>query len=135
MEVRWKNLGEWPILGMELECVELHRIISGRDCCALMDNDVLAWSPNPKGVYIVSAGYQEFLSQQGVGEEVHWWKKVWNKFSWPKCNCFIWTLVWNRCLTWDNLRRRGFVGPSRCVLSGSGEEDVQHLFFHCSFTL
>ena len=93
VEVRWNNLGEWPILGMELECAELHHIISSRDCYTLMDSDVLAWSSNPKGVYTVFAGYQELLSQQVVGEEVHWWKKVWNKFSWPKCNCFTRNLV------------------------------------------
>ena len=135
MEVRWKSPGEWPNLGMELECSELYHILCGRECSTLMENDVLAWSPNPKGVYSVSTGYQVLLSQQLAGREVHWWKKVWNKFSWSKCNCFIWTLAWNRCLTWDNIQKRGFMGPSRCVLCGDGEEDAQHLFFRCPFTL
>ena len=104
MEERWKNLEEWPTFGLEVECDELHHILSRCSCSAIMGSDVLAWSPNPKGVYTVSFGYQELLSQQLVGGEVQWGKKVWNKFSWPKCNCFTWTLVWNRCLTWDNIR-------------------------------
>ena len=83
----------------------------------------------------MSSGYQELLSQQYVRGEVQWWKRVWNKFSWPKCNCFTWTLAWNRCLTWDNIQKRGFVGPSRCVLCGGGEEDYPHLFFRCPFTM
>ena len=103
VEARWKTPGEWPIFGLEIECAELNYILSHRSCSALMDRDVLAWSPNPKGTYTVSSGYQELVSQQYVGGEVQWWKRVWNKFSWPKCNCFTWTLAWNRCLTWDNI--------------------------------
>lgn len=135
VEARWKTSREWPILGLEVECAELHNILSDRCCSALMDSDVLAWSPNPKGTYTVSSGYQALLSQQFAGGEVHWWKRVWNNFSWPKCNCFSWTLAWNRCLTWDNIQKRGFAGPSRCVLCGGGEEDSPHLFFRCPFTL
>ncbi|XP_059066340.1 uncharacterized protein LOC131061549 [Cryptomeria japonica] len=135
VEARWKTSREWPILGLEVECAELHNILSGRSCSALMDSDVLAWSPNPKGTYTVSSGYQALLSQQFASGEVHWWKRVWNNFSWPKCNCFSWTLAWNRCLTWDNIQKRGFAGPSRCVLCGGGEEDSPHLFFRCPFTL
>ena len=103
MEARWKTLGEWPIFGLEVECAELNYILSCRSCRALMDRDVLAWSPNPKGTYTMSSGYQELLSQQYAGGEVQWWKKVWNKLSWPKCNCFTWMLAWNRCLNWDNI--------------------------------
>ena len=63
-----------------------------------------------------------------------WWKQVWNKFSWPKCNFFMWLVVHSRCLTWDNLCKRGFQGPSMCVLCQNSEENISHLFFHCSFT-
>ena len=70
VEARWKTPGEWPIFGLEIECVELNYILSHRSCSALMDRDVLAWSPNPKGTYIVSSGYQELLSQQYAGGEV-----------------------------------------------------------------
>ncbi|XP_059068705.1 uncharacterized protein LOC131859160 [Cryptomeria japonica] len=39
------------------------------------------------------------------------------------------------CLTWDNIRQRGFYGPSICVLCGAGEEDSSYLFFQCPFSL
>ncbi len=67
MEASWKTSREWPIFGLEAECAELHNILLGRSCNALMDSDVLAWSPNPKGTYIVSSGYQVLLSQQFAG--------------------------------------------------------------------
>ena len=62
MEVRWKSPGEWPIFGLEVEYTELYLILSGCDCSTIMDSDVLAWSPNPKGVYTMSFGYHELLS-------------------------------------------------------------------------
>lgn len=37
--------------------------------------------------------------------------------------------------TWDNIRKRGFHGPSICVMCGTNEEDSSHLFFCCSFAL
>ena len=67
VEARLKNPEEWPIFGLEGEHAELQYILSGRNCSALLDDDVLAWAPNPKGVYTVSSGYQELLSQQFVG--------------------------------------------------------------------
>lgn len=63
VEARWKNPEEWHVVGMEEECAELHYILSCRICSSLMDQNVLAWSPNPKGAYTVSSGYQELLSQ------------------------------------------------------------------------
>lgn len=134
-EARWKNPKEWPVVCMEEEVVELHNILVSRRCSSLQDGDVLAWSPNPKGVYTISSGYQGLLSQRLDAVEVHWWKNVWNKFSWSKCNCFIWTLARNRCLTWDNIRKRGFEGPSIYVLCEAGEEDSYHLFFHYPFAM
>lgn len=102
--VGWKTLGEWSVVGLEEDCVELHSILSSRHCISLKDKDSLAWCLNPKGVFTVASGYQELLAHRLNGEEVHWWKYVWNKFSWSKCNCFVWTLAWNRYLTWEIFR-------------------------------
>ncbi|GLJ09022.1 hypothetical protein SUGI_0100110 [Cryptomeria japonica] len=66
--------------------------------------------------------------------DVPWWKKVWNSFSWPKYNFFIWLVAQRICLTWENLRKRGFQGPSICYLCMHNEEDCSHLFFLCPFS-
>lgn len=118
---QWKTPNEWSIADMDEECVELYSI--------------LAWSSNPKDVFTVASGYQELLSRIFEGREVPWCKEVWNNFSWVKCNCFTWTLALNRCFTWDNIHKRGFLGPSISVLCGNGEEDSSHLFFRCPFSL
>jgi hypothetical protein len=43
-------------------------------------------------------------------------------------------MIENRILTWDNLIKRGFVGPSRCFLCGEEEETINHLMVKCPFT-
>ena len=56
-----------------------------------------------------------------------------------KCNiplkliCFIWLCLENRINTWDNLIRRGWVGPNRCCLCRNEEESVNHLLCSCPF--
>ena len=40
-----------------------------------------------------------------------------------------------KVLTWDQLQRRGFHGPSRCVLCERNEEDNFHLFLACPFSI
>ena len=130
---RWKNSFDWPPGGSLGDRLELSQILASRECSSLRECDVLAWGGASSGKYSVSSGYL-VLTKQLFGEvEVSWWKKVWNSFSWPKCNFFLWVLVYNRCLTWDNLCKRGFQGPSICVLCRSSDETVSHLFFQCPF--
>lgn len=48
----------------------------------------MAWSPNPKGEYSISSGYQELDRMKHGGEEVLWWKNVMNKFALPNVISF-----------------------------------------------
>jgi len=47
---------------------------------------------------------------------------------------FIRMAVENKILTWDNLKTRGWEGPSRCHLCNQDTKNINHLFIHCSFT-
>jgi hypothetical protein len=40
----------------------------------------------------------------------------------------------NKILTWENLTKRGMIGPSRCVMCGDKEETLNHLLVECHFT-
>ena len=130
----WKNPQEWPMGGSVEDRALLSRVLEGRFCSSLKGRDTLAWSPSPKGKFTVAQGYA-ILDRNLHGQaEVHWWKKVWSSFSWPKCNFFLWVLAQKKCLTWENLCKRGFQGPSMCVLCMHNEECVSHLFFLCPFS-
>jgi hypothetical protein len=61
------------------------------------------------------------------------WKEVWRHKSIPKINMFIWTLVHNAILTGDNLKRKGWEGPTRCPFCISNEETMAHILLNCSF--
>jgi hypothetical protein len=61
------------------------------------------------------------------------WKEVWKYKSIPKIDMFIWTLAHNAILTGDNLKRKGWEGPTRCPFCVSNEETVAHILLNCSF--
>jgi hypothetical protein len=52
---------------------------------------------------------------------------------WPKVSIFLWLTVQNRILTWDNLKKRGFIGPSICTLCQQQEETMEHLLNSCHY--
>lgn len=101
--------------------------------CSSLKKDRLTWLLNPKGAFTVASRYEKLLSQWLTRVEVQWWKHIWNNFSWPKCNCFVWTLALNKCLTWDNIWKNDFQGPYMCVMCCTSEEDSSHLFFRYPF--
>lgn len=46
----------------------------------------------------------------------------------------MWLVQQKKILTWENLLRKGFVGPSKCYLCGTQEETMEHLLNLCPFT-
>jgi hypothetical protein len=62
------------------------------------------------------------------------WSKLWNLKHWPKITLFLWLVAHSSILTWDNLSKRGFVGPSMCLLCGEAEETMEHLLNSCHYT-
>ncbi|CAN1746866.1 hypothetical protein LINPERHAP1_LOCUS2898 [Linum perenne] len=60
---------------------------------------------------------------------------VWAKHVPTKVGRFMWQVALGRISTIDNLIRRGFMIPNRCVLCGSDAESIIHLFQECNFAL
>ena len=60
--------------------------------------------------------------------------QIW-KFCIPqKIICFNWLGLSNRVHTWDNLIKKGWIGPHWCCLCRAALEYVDHLFTECCFT-
>jgi len=53
--------------------------------------------------------------------------------SLPKVDIFIWTIAHNGILTSENIRKKGWEGPSRCPFCKSHEESANHLLLNCSY--
>jgi len=64
-------------------------------------------------------------------EKVNWSNKVWDSQFWPKIKTFLWLLMHRKTLTWENLRKKGLCGPSRCPMCEKEEETMNHLFNTC----
>lgn len=45
----------------------------------------------------------------------------------------MWTLLKGKILTTDNLKKKGYEGPSRYAMCQKSEENIQHLFVECPF--
>lgn len=57
---------------------------------------------------------------------------IWWKLTCPlKVIIFSWLVFYNKNLTWENLRKRSWQGPSRCVLCNMEEETNFHMFVSC----
>eukprot|EP00253_Pinus_taeda_P009559 PITA_09559 len=55
------------------------------------------------------------------------WDTLQKSKLWPKVSTFLWLLSKRRILTWDNLQKRGFIGPSRCPNCTLHLEPILHL--------
>ena len=59
------------------------------------------------------------------------WKGVWKvKAPWH-VSFFVWTVVWDRIFTGDNLRGRGLDFVDWCIMCRRNGETVDHLLLHC----
>jgi hypothetical protein len=47
---------------------------------------------------------------------------------------YVWTTAHKGILTSENLRRRGWEGPSRCPLRCQEEETTDHLLLSCTYS-
>jgi hypothetical protein len=78
------------------------------------------WSWNTKGGQVNAK--QAYEIQSLDDNEVcqnEWYLELW-KWKIPlKVKLFCWLMFENKILTWDNLTKRGIIGPSRCVLCGA----------------
>ena len=95
----WKDPQEWPDGGSAEDRTLLSHVLENRFCSSLKGMDVLAWDPSPKAKFLVAQGYAMLDGNLHGTAKVHWWKKVWNNFSWPKCNFFLWLLAQKKCIT------------------------------------
>lgn len=62
------------------------------------------------------------------------WVWLWTQGLWPKITLFIWLLLKGRVLTWDNIRKRGMTGPSKCVLCNKAKETMDQLLNKCKWS-
>jgi hypothetical protein len=126
----WKTSHENLHIPPQLNLHPLQEHLAARKISSQQGEDILRWGHsttrafNIPEAYYIKAGHKTLPR-----EEV--WGKIWDMKTWPKISTFLWLVAHNNILTWDNLRKRGFIGPSWCQLCGQEEETQNHLLNLC----
>ena len=90
----------------------------------------LRWGHRIKGMFTIAEGYHQ-KARYNKHLETKKWESIWKTKTWPKVELFTWILSHGRALTWDQLRKKGMQGPSRCALYREQEETMEHLTNTC----
>jgi hypothetical protein len=98
-------------LGAHVDLAPLQEELTKRRIPIIAGKDILRWGYRPQGFFSMWEAYQiKAQSNPPLDSEV--WGKIWNLKHWPKIMLFLWLVSHSSILTWDNLLKRGFVGPS-----------------------
>ena len=92
------------------------------------DDDRVQWVLKKNGVFDIRSYYQPLCGNMGMTFP---WKGIWGVKAPCRVAFFVWTAVWGRILTCDNLRRRGMVIFGWCCLCRCSGETVDHFLLHC----
>lgn len=92
------------------------------------ESGIITWKPNPKGFsikYAISALHQELSAEP-------WAPLVWEVVL-PRHSFIAWSILNNSICTQNFLKKLKWELASRCILCSKDEEDLEHIFFNCSF--
>jgi hypothetical protein len=98
--------------------------------------DKIVWSwDNKLGFVSAKQGYEVQFLEDLEEEQKDLTRDIWNWLIPLRIKLFCWLMIENRILTWENMIKRGFVGPSRCALCRGEEETINHLMINFPFTI
>eukprot|EP00253_Pinus_taeda_P003033 PITA_03033 len=137
-----KNIGDWRILKIPINSEEsplktqaetLAKILEKRKILISSSPDQLRWGRSSEGNFNLKEAKQ-VVTGYNFSNPNNTWKDLWKHPQWMKIKMFMWMVHRKNILTWENLRKKGFAGPSRCHLCGIQEEMRDHLLSLCTFT-
>ena len=128
----WIDLTEWDRELSQDQKEAYMKEVESRKIKARNGRDILRWGNSMKGSFTTKEAYYLTVSQTG-DEENPDWKIIWESNWWPKVSIFISLASKNKILTWDQIKKKGFNGPSRCCLCNTDGETRNHLLINCPF--
>eukprot|EP00253_Pinus_taeda_P006873 PITA_06873 len=96
------------------------------------ENDKLRWGPKGNRDFSLKEA-RSIIEREEQPDIMPWTDKVWDSLQWPKIRTFLWLLMQKKTLTWENLLKKGFRGPSRCPMCLKEAETMNHLFNSCDW--
>lgn len=108
-----------------------------RSCSIIrsMPQDFLIWNlSNANSQVCVKNIYADMIGSKPMPSYPSFPPTFWKSGCAPKFFYFSWLVFYNKNLSWENLRKRQWHGPSRCQMCELEEESNVHMFFQCSCT-
>jgi hypothetical protein len=106
LQLRDELVVEWP---------HYTNLLKHSAICIKDQEDELSWSRNTAtGMLTAKLGYATVITEDRGEERKWWWKVVWKLGCPPKIRIFIWLVLANKVLTWDNGQKRNWSGPGWC---------------------
>ncbi|CAN1751888.1 Putative ribonuclease H protein At1g65750 [Linum perenne] len=93
------------------------------------------WTLDVAGRFTVSSMYKALTSRHQADDTNFPVEAVWVTHVPTKISGFVWQVAHKNISSFENLQKRGFVGPNWCVMCRAGLESVSHLFLDCPFAL
>eukprot|EP00253_Pinus_taeda_P005945 PITA_05945 len=127
---KWRPSNQITSITSTQEVAALENELKKRSIRYENSDDILRWGYLPRGSYSTSEAYNLIGDFPTRLDPL--WGRIWGFKAWPKISHFLWMVGHKKILTWDNLRRRNFQGPSICHNCFQNEETLQHLLDTCS---
>eukprot|EP00253_Pinus_taeda_P023386 PITA_23386 len=127
---QWKPASSWQTDWHGETFTEIEQELSHRKIKHSNQQDKLRWGYTTKGTFTTKEAYI-LRYAHGLTDKDQLWNHIWQSRLWPKVSTFLWLLSKKHILTWDNLQRRGFIGPSRCPNCTLQAETILHLMETC----
>ena len=90
--------------------------------------DRMIWKLSKKGDFDVRSFYDKFRCPLPI---IFPWKGIWKVKAPTHVSFFVWSATWEKILTRDILRCRGFDFVDWCIMCHCNGETVNHLLLHC----
>ena len=100
----------------------------GSNLPPIENGDCMRWKLTKNENFDIRSFYNKL---RGLVPIIFPWKSVWKvKAPW-RVSFFVWTAVWDKIFTSDNLRGRGMDFVDWCIMCCCNSETVDHLLMHC----
>lgn len=97
------------------------------------EEDQLRWGRRDGGEFTLKEARHYIVGHDYRDLEPHW-ERLCNLPQWSKIKTFMWLVLHKKILSWENLVKRGFNGPSRCHLYEGQEETINHMLYGFPYT-
>jgi hypothetical protein len=133
---QWKDSSDLELSGdLALEWGFFCKDLIGLGIQLQQREDKLIWiGGDNSSILSVKFFYNALAKNLWQHQSGGWRRHMWSWDVVLKIRLFTWLVVENTILTWDNLQKKGWVGPCLCHLCSRDSETVLHLFVNCIFT-